>query len=80
MIIFFCHFYYIMTSIFNLPDNVDNAEEKLDLDDLYERKKQADLSNLELFNKILSKIHQKIKKHQHFLKTKHIVGMSYQKL
>jgi hypothetical protein len=51
-----------MTSIFNLPDNIDNVEEKLDLDDLYERKKQADLSNLELFNKILSKIHQKIKK------------------
>ena len=51
-----------MTSIFNLPDNSDDVEEKLDLDDLYERKRQADLSNLNLFNKILGKIHQKIKK------------------
>ena len=51
-----------MASIFNLPDNADDVEEKLDLDDLYERKRQADLNNLELFNKILGKIHQKIKK------------------
>ena len=51
-----------MANIFNLPDIADDVEEKLDLDDLYERKRQADLSNLELFNKMLGKIHQKIKK------------------
>lgn len=51
-----------MASIFNLPESAEDVEEKLDLDDLYERKRQADLNNLELFNKILGKIHQKIKK------------------
>ena len=51
-----------MTNIFTLTDNIDDIQEKIDLDDLYEKKRQQDLNNLELFNKILNKIHQKIKK------------------
>ena len=51
-----------MTNIFTLTDNIDEIQEKIDLDDLYEKKRQQDLNNLELFNKILNKIHQKIKK------------------
>ena len=51
-----------MTNIFTLTDNIDDIQEKIDLDDLYEKKRRQDLNNLELFNKILNKIHQKIKK------------------
>ena len=64
-----------MANIFNLPDTADDVEEKLDLDDLYERKRQADLSNLELFNKMLGKIHQKIKRRRYYSKTRHIAGL-----
>ena len=51
-----------MSNIFTLTDNIDDIQEKIDLDDLYEKKRRQDLNNLELFNKILNKIHQKIKK------------------
>jgi hypothetical protein len=40
---------------------VNNFSEKLNIDDLYEKKKQFDLNKLELFNKILNRIHVRIK-------------------
>ena len=49
-----------MSNIFNL-DNVSDFSEKLNMDDLYEKKKQHDLQKLELFNKILNRIHVRIK-------------------
>lgn len=51
-----------MANIFTLNDNIEEIQDKIDLDDLYEKKRQQDLNNLELFNKVLNKIHQKIKK------------------
>tara|TARA_Y100000817_G_C16779088_1_gene509697 strand:+ start:137 stop:676 length:540 start_codon:yes stop_codon:yes gene_type:complete len=51
-----------MTHIFNLADNTEDLQEKIDLDELYEKKRVTDLNNLDLFNKILNRIHHKIKK------------------
>lgn len=51
---------FVMSNIFNL-DNVSDFSEKLNMDDLYEKKKQHDLQKLELFNKILNRIHVRIK-------------------
>ena len=44
-----------MDTIFTLKDN-DNSE-KINLDDLYEKKKQHDLNTLNIYNKILGRIH-----------------------
>jgi hypothetical protein len=41
-----------MTHIFTL-DDVDDFSDKINLDELYEKKKQADLQQLNTFNKIL---------------------------
>ena len=41
-----------MADIFTL-ENISDFSEKLNIDDLYERKKQYDLGKLELYNKIL---------------------------
>jgi hypothetical protein len=49
-----------MANIFTL-ENVEDFNEKLNIDDLYEKKRQQDLSKLELYNKILNRIHVKIK-------------------
>ena len=49
-----------MANIFTL-ENVEDFSEKLNIDDLYEKKRQQDLSKLALFNKILNRIHVKIK-------------------
>ena len=49
-----------MSHIFSLKD-LDNFSEKLDLDELYEKKHQSDLNKLNLFNKILNRAHIKIK-------------------
>ena len=49
-----------MANIFTL-ENLDDFSEKLNIDDLYEKKRQYDLKQLELFNKILNRIHVKIK-------------------
>ena len=49
-----------MTNIFTL-ENFDNFSEKISIDELYEKKKQHDLNKLTLFNKILNRIHVKIK-------------------
>ena len=49
-----------MANIFTL-ENIDDFSEKLNIDDLYEKKRQQDLNTLALFNKILNRIHVKIK-------------------
>ena len=48
-----------MDTIFTLND--DEISDKINLDDLYEKKKQQDLNTLNVYNKILSRIHNKIK-------------------
>jgi len=49
-----------MSNIFTL-ENVEDFSEKLNIDDLYEKKRQYDLNKLALFNKILNRIHVRIK-------------------
>jgi len=49
-----------MANIFTL-ENVEDFSEKLNIDELYEKKRQQDLTKLALFNKILNRIHVKIK-------------------
>jgi hypothetical protein len=49
-----------MANIFTL-ENIDNFSEKLNIDELYEKKRQYDLNKLALFNKILNRIHVRIK-------------------
>lgn len=49
-----------MANIFTL-ENIADFSEKLNIDELYEKKHQYDLQKLELFNKILNRIHVKIK-------------------
>lgn len=49
-----------MSNIFTL-DNISDFSEKLNIDDLYESKRQSDLNKLTLFNKILNRIHIRIK-------------------
>jgi hypothetical protein len=49
-----------MANIFTL-ENVEDFSEKLNIDDLYEKKRVYDLNKLALFNKILNRIHVKIK-------------------
>jgi len=49
-----------MANIFTL-ENIDDFSEKLNIDELYEKKRQQDLTKLALFNKILNRIHVKIK-------------------
>ena len=49
-----------MSHIFNI-ENMDAFNEKINIDDLYEKKKNYDLSKLEIFNKLLNRAHVKIK-------------------
>ena len=49
-----------MANIFTL-ENIENFSEKISIDELYEKKRQQDLSKLALFNKILNRIHVRIK-------------------
>lgn len=49
-----------MSNIFTL-ENIDDFSEKLNIDELYEKKRQQDLNKLELFNKLLNRVHVKIK-------------------
>ena len=49
-----------MSHIFNL-DSLENFSDKLNLDELYEKKRKYDLNKLEIYNKLLAKIHNKIK-------------------
>jgi len=47
-------------NIFNLK-HIDDCEDKIDMDELFERKQQFELKELGLFKKILNQIHTKIK-------------------
>jgi len=49
-----------MNTIFT-TDDPENYSEKLNLDDLYERKKQHDISTTSTYNTILNRIHSRIK-------------------
>lgn len=49
-----------MDTIFTLDDE-DDDNIKINLDELYERKKQTDLNTLAVYNKILKRIHTRIK-------------------
>ena len=49
-----------MSNIFTL-DNIEDFSEKLNIDDLYEKKRLYDLTKLALFNKMLNSVHKKIK-------------------
>ena len=49
-----------MDTIFTLGEATSEST-KLNLDDLYERKQQQDLNTLSLFNRILARIHARIK-------------------
>ena len=49
-----------MNTIFTVDDS-ENYSDKLNLDDLYEKKKQHDLATTNNYNKILNRIHTKIK-------------------
>jgi len=49
-----------MANIFNL-DSLENFSDKLNLDELYEKKRKYDLNKLDIYNKLLAKIHNKIK-------------------
>jgi hypothetical protein len=40
---------------------MSNFNEKINIDELYEKKKNYDLSKLEIFNKLLNRVHTKIK-------------------
>jgi hypothetical protein len=49
-----------MANIFTL-ENVEDFSEQLNIDDLYEKKRQQDLNKLALFNKLLNRVHVKIR-------------------
>ena len=49
-----------MSNIFTL-DNIEDFSEKINIDDLYEKKRQHDLTKLALFNKMLNSVHKRIK-------------------
>lgn len=49
-----------MSNIFTL-DNIENFSEKINIDELYEKKRQQDLNKLALFNKLLNRVHIKIR-------------------
>ena len=43
-----------------LFNNDDESKRKINIDDLYERKQQRDLKQLNIFNKILNRVHKRI--------------------
>ena len=49
-----------MANIFTL-ENFDNFSEKINIDELYEKKRQHDLNQLALYNKLLNRVHVRIK-------------------
>lgn len=49
-----------MANIFTL-ENIEDFSEKINMDELYEKKRHYDLNQLNLFNKILNRIHVRIK-------------------
>jgi hypothetical protein len=51
---------FLMANIFTL-ENISDFSGKLNIDELYEKKRQYDLNQLTLFNKILNRIHVRIR-------------------
>ena len=49
-----------MANIF-LLEKIDDFTEKINIDELYEKKRLIDINKLELFKKILNRIHVRIK-------------------
>lgn len=49
-----------MNNIFSLKE-IDDFSEKINLDDLYEKKRMKNQMELDIFNRLLSRIHNKIK-------------------
>jgi hypothetical protein len=49
-----------MANIFTL-ENFDDFSEKINIDELYEKKRQHDLNQLALYNKLLNRVHVRIK-------------------
>lgn len=49
-----------MSNIFTL-ENIEDFSEKINIDELYEKKRQQDLNKLALFNKILNRVHVRIR-------------------
>ena len=49
-----------MANIFTI-ENFQDFSEKLNIDELYEKKRQQDLNKLALFNKLLNRVHVKIR-------------------
>jgi hypothetical protein len=49
-----------MSNIFTI-DNLEDFSEKINIDELYEKKKIQDLNKLALFNKLLNRVHVKIR-------------------
>jgi hypothetical protein len=50
-----------MSNIFTLENITDDFSEKINIDELYSKKQEKDLKQLEIFNKMLNRIHVKIK-------------------
>ena len=48
-----------MATIFNLRD--DELDEKINIDELYDQKQRRDLGTLQLFQKLLNRVHQRIR-------------------
>ena len=49
-----------MSNIFTL-ENIEDFSEKINIDELYEKKRQQDLNKLALFNKLLNRVHVRIR-------------------
>lgn len=51
-----------MDTIFNMgDDDNDNFDDRINIDDLYERKQSRDLNKINIYRKILNQVHKKIK-------------------
>lgn len=48
-------------NIFNLKDADEQVSDKINLDDLYEKKRESDEMKHQLYNRILNRIHERIK-------------------
>ena len=48
-----------MATVFNLRD--DELDEKINIDELYDQKQRRDLGTLQLFQKLLNRVHQRIR-------------------
>ena len=48
-------------NIFNLKDADEHVSDKINLDDLYDKKRESDEMKHQLYNRILNRIHERIK-------------------